>query len=103
MSERWKSLERNAAKALGGRRHVRWFRFEKAPDVEVPDFNLIVDCKAYRRFSHHGLLDTLKKKYCQHDDIPALVTKHEKQIGAYVTVPLDFLAGLLNEVRNHRS
>jgi hypothetical protein len=102
-SRRWKALEEKAASVLGGRRINRvWFEFEKAPDVLVPDFNLIVDAKAYRRFSHHGLLDTIREKYCQGDQVPALVTKAQGQRGEYVTVPMDFLGRLFDEIRQHR-
>lgn len=101
-SKRWKDLERTAAKKLGGYRVVREDLFEKAPDVLVPDFGLIVECKAYEKFSHHTLLEVTQRKYCHSGEIACLATKHGGQHGEYVTVPLDFLASLLGEVRAHR-
>ena len=99
-STRWKQLERDAARALGGVRVPRWLDFGvSAPDVLVEDFHLVVDAKAHRRFSHHRLLENVKSKYCERDEVPCLITKSERQRGECVTVPLDFLAGLLNRVR----
>lgn len=96
---RWKDLERTAARKLGGRRVVREHLFDSAPDVLVPDFKLLVECKAYQRFKHHTLLDTAREKYCHHDEVPCLVTKHSGQRGEYCTVPLDWLAGVLDRLR----
>jgi hypothetical protein len=103
MSERWKELERDTAKALGGQRHIRWFRFEKAPDVEVEagPYRLIVDCKAWKKFAHHSLMDTIQRKYCTGNEIPVLVSKSEGQRGAYCTIPMSLLAELLERVRSH--
>lgn len=98
-SKRWKDLERDTAAILGGRRVVEdWTLFHTRPDVVVPLANgrrLIIDAKAYQRFSHHTLLEACQAKYCTGADVPALVTKHEGQRGAYITVPIDFLAELL--------
>lgn len=102
-SRRWASLEKQTAEVLGGRRiHRVWFEFESAPDVEVPDFNLIVDAKAYKRFAHHTLIETVREKYCACDEIPVLVTKAQGQRGAYATIPLSFLAELLSQVRDSK-
>ncbi len=99
-STRWKELERVTAKALGGRRVVTpWQLFEPRPDVVVEDMGLVIDCKAYRRFAHHALLDDVQRRYCKPGQIPALVTKAQGQRGAYVTIPLDYLAHLLNAKR----
>jgi len=105
MSERWKELERAVARKLKGRRFPRWLDFGKsAPDVVVDDFpELVIDAKAYRRFSHHTLLNEIEQKYCGAGDVPVLVTKAQGQRGEYATVPLDWLAGLLDEVRTTRS
>jgi hypothetical protein len=101
-SKRWKTLERDTAEALGGRRVVEdWTLFKERPDVLVDDFRLVVDAKAYARFAHHALLDAVRRKYCQPGDVPVLVTKHAGQVGAYVTVPIDFLASLMNQVRSN--
>jgi len=102
-STRWKALERDVAEVLGGRRiHRRWDLFESAPDVVVEDFGIIADCKAYRRFAHHTLLDTVAQKYCNENETPALVTKAHGQHGAYITVPLEFFRQLLAEIRTVR-
>jgi hypothetical protein len=99
-STRWKDLERAVAATLGGRRIVRQDFFETAPDVIVTDSGLIAECKAYRRFKHHSLLETAQRKYGHNGQTVILVTKTERQVGAYVTLPLDYLADLLNQVRN---
>lgn len=102
-SQRWKDLERHAARALGGERVQRWLDFgQSAPDVLVKDFGLVIDCKAHARFSHHALMQNIERKYCDAGELPVLVTKHSKQIGEYVTVPLAFLAALLAEIRENR-
>jgi hypothetical protein len=99
----WQELEHDTAELLGGKRIVRdWSAFESAPDVEVPDFSLVCDCKAYQRFSHHTLLETCKRKYCGPTEVPALVTRRPGGRAA-ITLPLDFFAGLLNEIRAARS
>ena len=102
-SERWKTLERIAARKLGGERVQRWLDFgQTAPDVLVKDFGLIVDCKAHARFSHHALMENIQRKYCERNETPVLISKHSKQVGEYCTVPLDWLANLLDEVRAAR-
>ena len=100
-SSRWKDLERTVAATLGGRRIVRQDLFESAPDVIVTDAGLIAECKAYRKFRHHSLLEKAQKKYGRNGQTVILVTKAERQTGAYATVPLDYLADLLNQVRWH--
>lgn len=101
---RWKDLERTAARKLRGRRFPRWLDFgQSAPDVVVDDFpELVIDAKAYRRFAHHTLIEDIEAKYCSSGDVPVLITKHSGQVGEYATVPLDFLALLLDEVRRAR-
>jgi len=99
MSERWKDLERHTADTLGGRRVVEdWRLFHERPDVVVPladGRRLIIDCKAYKRFSHHALIENCRAKYCDGDDVPCLVSKHSGQRGAFITLPLDFVGKLL--------
>lgn len=98
----WEKLEDDTATALGGKRLARdWAAFESAPDVEVPDFRLVCDCKAHQHFRHHTLLETCRRKYCGISQVPALVTRRPGG-RASITVPLDFLAGLLDEVRAAR-
>lgn len=96
-SQRWKDLEREAARALGGKRVVRPDFGEPDVDVTVPAWpELRVDCKAYKRFAHHSLMQDIERKYCDRPgQVPVLVTKHERQRGAYVTVPLDWLGQVL--------
>jgi hypothetical protein len=102
-SERWKALEREAAETLHGRRVLRrWDLFETAPDVLVEDFRLVIDAKAYKKFAHHTLMATITRKYCGPGETPVLVTKAERMRGAYATVPLEFLARLLDELRAYR-
>ena len=103
-SERWKTLERETAKALGGRRVVqRWDLFQRRPDVIIEANGLgrlVADCKAWKRFTHHRLMEAIETKYCRHGETPLLVTKEPGQHGAYAVVPLEWLASLLNRVRD---
>ena len=104
MGERWKELERTAARLLGGERvTVPWTLFQTRPDVRVRDFDLVIDCKAHQKFSHHSLLESIRQKYCEPHHVPCLVTKSARQVGECATVPLDFLAGLLAEIRRLRA
>lgn len=101
-SRRWKALELRAAEMLGGQRVTTpWFLFQERPDFVVDDFSLIGDCKAYARFAHHRLLEAVRSKYCSPGDTPVLVTA-EPNKPPLATVPLEALAGLLNQVRNAR-
>jgi hypothetical protein len=103
-SQRWKELERTAARKLGGERVPRWLDFyQSAPDVLVADFGLVLDCKAHKRFAHHTRIDEVQRKYCEPGEFPVFVTKSQGQRGEYATVPLDFLAGLLDELRQARA
>ncbi len=101
-STRWKNLERTAARKLRGKRIVRVDLFEVAPDVLVDDFGIIVDAKAHKRFRHHALLDAVALKYCRPGEVPCLVTKTDRQVGEYCTLPLDFVAAILDELRHAR-
>lgn len=100
-SARWKDLERTAARKLGGRRIIRQDFFESSPDVKVDDFDLIVECKTRKSFSFHRHIEQARK-YCTGGEAPLLVTKAENQIGEFATVPLDWLAALLRELREYR-
>jgi len=97
-STRWKALERTAARKLGGRRIVRADFFESSPDVRIDDFNLVVECKTRKSFSFHRHMEQARK-YCRPGEVPCLATKAEGQIGEYVTVPLDWLASLMDSAR----
>ena len=105
-SRRWAALEIATATALSGERVVEpWFLFNERPDVVATlpgGGRLVVDCKAYKRFSHHALLEAVQTKYCQPGDVPALVTKTPGQRGAFVTIPLEVLSGLLERIRKEQ-
>jgi hypothetical protein len=101
-SSAWKAAEGQAAEALKGKRIPRGADFSKsAPDVDVPDFPFLkIDAKRYKAFAHHTLMDEVIRKYClKEGDVPVLITKTHGQRGAYATVPLEFLALLLEDVR----
>lgn len=100
-SKRWKDLERTAALKLRGQRLVRQDFFESSPDVEVKDMKILAECKAYKRFSFHSHM-AQAAKYCREGETPVLITKSANQIGEFATLPLDYLAGLLDEVRTVR-
>jgi hypothetical protein len=98
--KRWAALESEAARILGGQR-VRRDLFDKAQDVYLPDMpHWSIDAKAYRRFSLHTLMERTQAKY---GGVPIVITKHHGQRGAYITLPLQELAGLLNELRRARN
>ena len=97
-SERWKALERAAAGKLGGRRIHRLDFYESSPDVVVEDLGIIAECKAHKRFSFHRHLEQAAK-YCRKGETPVLVTKEAGQRGEFCTVPLDWLADILDKVR----
>ncbi len=103
-SKRWKALERDTATALHGRSITEpWQLFRERPDVVVDlphGRRLVIDAKAYQRFAHHTLLDAVREKYCEPGDVAALVTKAAGQRGAYITLPLEFVAEILNHWRS---
>ena len=100
-SQAWKSLERETAAALKGKRIVRYdFFAPPCADIVLEDMpELSVDCKHRARWQFHSLLEEIERKY---HGIPLLVTKGRGERGAVVSCPLDFLAGLLAEVRSYR-
>ena len=104
-SDAWKTLERSAAKVLGGFRVTRGADFGISDvDVIVPDFpSLRVDCKRRKQpFAHHRLLSEVKQKYCfKSTDIPLLVTKNHNQRGAVVAIELNDFGRLLNLLRTN--
>ncbi len=101
----WKQFEKGVAQALGGRRIVNarkdsrgdriWFR--SAPDVQVPSHpELKIDCKLYKHFTHHRMLERIQAKYCRlQDDEPVLVTGENGTPGVLVSIRLEFFAALL--------
>jgi len=101
-STRWKQLERDAAQALGGERVTEhWTLFRKRPDVVAPlpdGARLVIDCKAHRRHAHHRHLEKVQGEYCHPGDVPAIVTREYGE-RAYIAVPLEWLAALLNQWR----
>jgi len=76
-------------------------RFESCPDVEVSDMGWIVDCKAWAKFAHVKLIETVKDKYCGPGEVPMLICR-EPRGEVYATIPLATLAELLDEIRQHR-
>ena len=102
-SRRWKDLERMAAEALGGERvTVPWQLFKARPDVvaPLPEGRLVVECKQYARHAHHRHIEKCVSLYCDHaGDVPCLVTRENGSGKAFITVPLSFLAELLNARR----
>ncbi len=103
-SQAWKALERQTAEALRGKRVLRGANFaESDVDVQIADLPFLrVDCKYRVRHSHHSLAQEIVDKYCAAGDIPVLVTKSHNQVGAFATIPLEFLATLLDAVRKLR-
>lgn len=102
-SQAWKNLERQVAKALGGKRVCRGANFSVSDvDVDLSDIPYLkIDAKYRKRHSHHSFMEEIKEKYCNEGDIPVLVTKHHYQDGAYVTVDLEFFSILLMAFRKN--
>lgn len=96
----WKNLEKLAAAALGGQRHIRWDLRESAPDVDLPaDSPFVVECK-YRKSLPALLLDGLLQaaKYGP-GRVPLLVVKERGQTGALAVMRLSDLRALLSRLR----
>ena len=107
-SHRWKQLERDVAAMFGGRRIHRQIdllrrTFESAPDVQVDagPYRFLVECKAWKKFTHHRLLRTCREKYCNRGETPALATR-ERNGRTYITVEADVFAELLQAAREVR-
>lgn len=100
-SQRWKSLERDAARALGGRRVIREDLYETAPDVVIDDLGLVVECKLRQRFSVFRFLDKVRKRYLRRGETEALVLR-ERGGRTYVCVPMGWFADRLDELRELR-
>ena len=99
----WELFEREVARVLDGYRISRSEeRFESAPDVLVPDLNLVVDAKLRRGFTHHDFVATIRNKYCTAGQVPVLVSRTPGMTDAYVTLPLKDFAGLLSIIRSAR-
>lgn len=75
MAKLWKAAEREAARALGGARHVREHRFESSGDVDHGF--LSVECKS-RRTLPKWLRDALAQAQRYHPDRPPVVVLREK-------------------------
>lgn len=94
MSAAWKAAERQAARALGGKRNQRGADFSKSmPDVEHPLFS--VECK-YRK-SLPRLLRLGLEQAASYDrkKPPLLVVKEKFQRGALVVMKLSDFTDLL--------
>lgn len=101
-SQAWKNLERQVAKAFKGRRISRGDNFARTDvDVVVPDLpELRIDAKYRTRHGHHTFMKELEQKYVTEEgQEPVLVTKTHNQTSAYVTVRLEFMAVLLDVLR----
>lgn len=100
-SQAWKDLERLAAEKLRGKRLSRGDNFARKDVDVIAEFRALrIDGKYRRAHAHHTFMAEIERKYCvKPGDVPVLVTKHPGQQGAYVTVPLDHYALLLDAAR----
>lgn len=101
-SQAWKSLEREAAKLMGGTRVSRGSDFSASDvDVKVSDLPFLrVDCKYRKSHAHHSLVEEIQEKYCKRsEDVPVLITKSHRQTGCNVTIPGYFFNVLLDAFR----
>ena len=93
----WKELEREAARLLGGRRHVREHRGEAGPDVDMPNsspFRVECKCRAkLPRFLLNGLAQAARGG--APEAVPILILKQRRQRGALAVLALEDLARLL--------
>jgi len=99
MGAAWKQAERQAAKALGGKRNSRGADFGKSmPDVEHPLFS--VECKYRKQLPRLLRLGLEQAASYDHTRPPLLVVKERGMHGAFVVMKLaDFtdLFGPLTE------
>jgi hypothetical protein len=98
----WKELEKYGAKILRGKRVLRGFDWSFSDvDIKVRDIPFLkIDCKKLKRHASHTLMREIVRKYCPNDgDLPLLVTKEHGPSPIYASVPLDFLADLLDIAR----
>lgn len=103
-STAWKNLERQVAKALGGRRISRGDDFARVDvDVVLDDLpELRIDAKYRTKHAHHTFMKELVRKYCSDEGHePVLATKHHNQESAFVTVRLEFFAFLIDVLRQY--
>jgi len=108
MSQAWKNLERQTAKALKGKRILRLTApgpsYISASDVELHALPwLKIDAKYRTRWAHHRFLEAIRAKYCRgRKDEPVLVTKQHRQRGACVTIRLEFFGRLCGLLKTNR-
>ena len=98
----WKELEKAGARILRGKRVSRGADFSFSDvDIKVADIPFLkIDCKKLKRHASHTLMREITRKYCPDEgDLPLLVTKEHGPSPVYASVPLDFLAQLLDIVR----
>jgi len=100
-SQRARTAEIKAAKILGGERIIRHSYSEKIHDVDVPLMpHWKVDSKKYNRFKHHSLLETIRQKYCTcKEEVPILVTQEKSKRLMLITMPIEEMARILEQVR----
>ncbi len=106
MGEPWKQLERDAAEALGGKRHVRADRGEVAADVDLPADSPFgaVECKHRKRLPALLLAGLAQAaRYCRDGRPPLLVVKERGQHGALAVLALGDLLKLLGGIENAKT
>lgn len=99
MSAAWKNVERQAAKALGGKRNQRGADFSQSmPDVEHPLFSVEVKYrKALPRLLRLGLAQAVEYDPTKP---PVLVIKERYQKGALVVMKLTDFVDLVGPLKN---
>lgn len=101
-NQSWKELEKHGAKMLRGKRVLRGFDWSFSDvDIKVRDIPFLkIDCKKLKHHASHTLMREIERKYCMDEgDLPLLITKEHGPSPVYATVPLEFLAILLDFVR----
>lgn len=97
MSQAWKNAERQAAKALGGKRNQRGADFSQSlPDVEHPLFS--VECKYRKTLPRLLRLGLEQARRYDGKKPPLLIVKERHQKGALVVLRLSDFVDLLDLV-----
>lgn len=100
-SQRARTAEIKTAKILGGERILRHNYSEKIHDVDLPLMpHWKIDSKKYQHFKHHSLLESIRIKYCTcKEEVPILVTQEKGKRSMLITMPIEEIARILDQVR----
>jgi hypothetical protein len=101
-NDSWKQLEAYGAKLLRGKRVLRGFDWSFSDvDIRVADIPFLkIDAKKFKHHAIHSLMREIVRKYAPKPyHIPLLIQKEHGPSPVYATIPLEFLAVLLDVLR----